>query len=1222
MHSGGDYQPGREIARGGMGAVLDAHDHKLCRTVAMKVLLRSSDGPEQRRRFLQEARVLGQLAHPNIVPIHDLGKDELGRFFYTMKLVQGETLYQIINLLRKGDQATLANYPLNTLLTIFQKVCDAVGFAHSRGIIHRDLKPQNIMVGEFGEVLVMDWGLAKILPGSPAEQMPSGIVPPSRAAWPVADEAGGILTLPPSDSSDHPTMKLGSSQDSSENELCFGSSDAGSKVSDESYATLDGTVMGTPNYMSPEQALGNIADLDGRSDVFSLGGILYALLTLHPPVEGDSVAVILQQVRSGAISPPTQITSHGRSAQGKGKQAQSRSASGDDEKLTHIPGGRVPPALSAVVMKALACERDDRYQSVNDLAADIAAFQGGFATEAERAGIWRQLALLIGRHPEVSALSGVLALILLLMAFIGPAIAVKQTRLRQQADEATEEAMASANLAHRQLVGMHVKQGNLLLQSGDPVAALPWYAAALKLDRGDEAREWPHRFRLSAVMTEIPRPTWLMPTSSGNVLPTLSPDGRLLALGGPGRGVVCQTSTHEEVLRVEGVGSGELFNLRFSGDGKQLVCCKSRSLFVWNLDSEDGQQRRQKLSDSSTMFEVDGKGEQVVVAFRNGGVLLQDIKEGRALRTIGGKHAKILRLDVDWKAGRVLVCADDPIALLYDLDTGRLVAELEHKGPVVWGDFNEARSLVVTASVDGTVQIWDSVAGTVHGQLIYHPDRLRVVGFDRTGRRIASGCWDSGARIWDVDSGRLVAGPMWHRNSIGYLDFSPDGDRLVTASNDHTARIWDTATGQSLASPLRHGFLVRKVRFFPDGQRVLTASDEKIVRVWELDSPEVAALRGGHKMAVKSSRLSPDGKWLLSASTDGTARVWDTVKGTPRPWVMRHSDSLWEAGFSRNGSMMFTVGEDGLAKTWSTESGEMITPALVHNGPVWHAEFSPDGKRLLTTGERVATLWSLPDGGQVHLLSHGNNRIIRWATFDPAGEKILTCSEDRTAVLWDARSGKAIGLPLEHGDVVESGVFSPDGKLMVTASRDHTAQIWRVPSGERQGAALGHAAGVHNVCFSPGGRHVLTGARDGTGRLWNAHDGSPATPPLSIGTGLVRGQISPDGRLVATAGSMSARLWDRYTGEFLGVLFRHDSWTTEVRFSSDSERLTTASDDGTAGVWDIPKASTESVDTLLRMSEKISGHRIELGKGLVPLTPDELAALYREVRTGREDLPL
>ena len=170
-----------------MGAVLDARDQKFGRSVAMKVMLRRQASEEEEQRFLQEARVLGQLAHPNIVPVYDLGFDHERRMFYTMKLVQGATLHEVISKLKTGDSETLARYPLNTLLTIFQKVCDAVAFAHSRGIIHRDLKPHNVMVGEFGEVLVMDWGLAKILSGSPAAEEAARTLPFSGGlGWRVA----------------------------------------------------------------------------------------------------------------------------------------------------------------------------------------------------------------------------------------------------------------------------------------------------------------------------------------------------------------------------------------------------------------------------------------------------------------------------------------------------------------------------------------------------------------------------------------------------------------------------------------------------------------------------------------------------------------------------------------------------------------------------------------------------------------------------------------------------------------------------------------------------------------------------------------------------------------------------------------------------------------------------------------------------------------------------
>ncbi len=145
-----------------MGAILDAKDGAIRRRVAMKVILRD-DSLESAIRFVEEAQITGQLEHPNIVPVHELALNEKGQPYYTMKFVRGITLKKVLELLRAGVASTVEKYPLGNLLTIFQKVCDAVAFAHSNKVIHRDLKPENIMIGDFGEVLLMDWGLAKFL---------------------------------------------------------------------------------------------------------------------------------------------------------------------------------------------------------------------------------------------------------------------------------------------------------------------------------------------------------------------------------------------------------------------------------------------------------------------------------------------------------------------------------------------------------------------------------------------------------------------------------------------------------------------------------------------------------------------------------------------------------------------------------------------------------------------------------------------------------------------------------------------------------------------------------------------------------------------------------------------------------------------------------------------------------------------------------------------------
>ena len=214
---------GAVVARGGMGAILDAREAAIKRKVAMKVMLDTDDAGDI-ARFVAEAQVTGQLEHPNVVPVHELSVDENGQPFYTMKMVRGVTLKKVLDLMAAGTEATIAKYPLAALLTVFEKVCDALAFAHSRGVIHRDLKPENIMIGDFGEVLVMDWGLAKRMKdeGGTMKDGASGNGNPARVAQ--GGHAPSSIHLAPS--------PVG--------------------------ATLQGTSMGTPQFMSPEQARGEI----------------------------------------------------------------------------------------------------------------------------------------------------------------------------------------------------------------------------------------------------------------------------------------------------------------------------------------------------------------------------------------------------------------------------------------------------------------------------------------------------------------------------------------------------------------------------------------------------------------------------------------------------------------------------------------------------------------------------------------------------------------------------------------------------------------------------------------------------------------------------------------------------------------------------------------------------------------------------------------------------
>jgi len=294
-HTGPRIEHDGLLARGGMGAVHRVFDHHIRRYAAMKVLDDElASQPQARRRFLAEAQIAGQLDHPNIVPVYDLDLADTGTpRQFTMKLVDGVTL---TSLLSPDRVAMRTNDDLRELLDAFVKVCDAVAFAHSRGVVHRDLKPDNVMLGAFGQVYVMDWGIARVVGAAPGVSI-------------------------------HEDDALYSQEE-------------------------PGTILGSAPYMAPEQAWGNVDAIDTRTDVFALGGILYQILTGHPPYEGATPTAILQEARLARVRPPCEVAA----------------------------GLAVSPSLERIALKALARAPEHRYADVVALKHDVeAALRAGLS---------------------------------------------------------------------------------------------------------------------------------------------------------------------------------------------------------------------------------------------------------------------------------------------------------------------------------------------------------------------------------------------------------------------------------------------------------------------------------------------------------------------------------------------------------------------------------------------------------------------------------------------------------------------------------------------------------------------------------------------------------------------------------------------------------------------------------------------------------------------------
>ncbi len=361
--NGKKYKVMGSIGRGGMGVIHQALDMRIHRTVAMKVIKTASQfSRENVLRFVDEAQLTGQLQHPNIVPVYEIALDEQGEVFYTMKYVKGITLDEVLKGLRKGDEAMVKEYSLTALLDIFQKICDGVAYAHSMGIVHRDLKPDNVMIGEYGEVLVLDWGLAK--------RMASGI--------------GGESLIDTAPREPEPAVEMPS-------------------PGLREFQTLNGLIVGTPPYIAPEAARGELDLISPKSDLYVLGSILYAILTLRPPYPGKEFGELIEQIVSGKFDHPSSFNQSTKSA--------ISSPENIAYVLAHLPGRRVPEGLAAIVLKAMSYDAADRYAKVEDLQDDITAWQNGFAPKAERAGLGKQIILWATRHKDKVALFAIFAIL-------------------------------------------------------------------------------------------------------------------------------------------------------------------------------------------------------------------------------------------------------------------------------------------------------------------------------------------------------------------------------------------------------------------------------------------------------------------------------------------------------------------------------------------------------------------------------------------------------------------------------------------------------------------------------------------------------------------------------------------------------------------------------------------------------------------------------------------
>ncbi|HZN41174.1 MAG TPA: protein kinase [Planctomycetota bacterium] len=1023
------YRMEGEIARGGMAAILKVWDADLRRTLAMKVILsdkdRTPDGSTadmRLSRFLGEAQITGQLDHPGVVPVHELGLDENGRVYFTMRLVKGDNFGEVIQKVRNGTDG----WNLTRAINVLHRVCETMAYAHSKGVVHRDLKPENVMVGRFGETYAMDWGVARLLDNHDAEATRQEVLDSATSSAFIVRR--DILT-------------------------------------ESASRTQAGAIMGTPCYMPPEQAAGEIESIGPQSDVYSVGAILYQLLTGTRPYARAASQSSLAVVRAVLEGPPTPI---------------------------HKLERKVSPELAAICERAMARAPADRYPSMVQMAADLQAYLEGRVVHAYRTGAVAEFVKWVRRNRGISAaLAG-----LVLVAIVGlvalawkqgekaSASVVEQNRTRAERDE----AVADLEQARKKEYLANVTAAHASLVAGETAEAKRYLADCVGDSRG---WEWNHLSlaadaSIACFDAQAGPISGLAMDATGDRLVAGVTHGspRVYDLGARSVAVVLEDDPSDRPLRAPAVAFVDS-GLSVAAFGRQ-----DERIRVWNASAGSISDKRDLRTRATHAIAVSPLPYRVALGAADHSICIIDPPTGHELGRLPNHLDTVLAITFSADGSQLISGSADRTVRIWDITSLREIRKID-AACAVHSVAKSREGELAIGLADGS--IWRYTAdGQKRDQLSGHEGHVYGLAYDHDGTRLASASFDKTVRVWSTADGRQLAVLVGHDQAVTHVQFAAKGSILASGSADGTVRLWDPDRNRAHVVHESRGGLPRAVDITKDGSLVAVGSDRPgTIEVLDAESgmQKLVVSGGPREDAVVALRFAPNGEHLAVAfREEKSLRICDVASGKLGDAMLGQREAaLTSIAWSPDGTTIASGSEDRKVRLWDTKKNEAIGTPWEHPAAVTAVTFSADGKRVAAgTRDGSVHVSEVPSGKSLLVIPSDNKAVLALA-FAPEGGALAVGYHEGGIRIF-AADQKVARLAVGHSITVNALRYLPDGSRLVSGAVDNTVRLWDAATGRLVLSLRDHGRPVTGVAARGSPARVVSASEDGTVRIRNARN--------------------------------------------------------------------------------------------------------------------------------------